>query len=94
MKAKSTSKSPKARSRTAKGRSLKRVVRQIADRLFTVSYGTKDAEEGTRLAVMKGNMPHETHLGGWCRSAAEMEIEAVLSNAKLRDAGESGVEQH
>ena len=59
---------------------VQRLVRQIADRLFTVSYGTKDAQKGERLAVMKGKMPHETHLGGWCRSAAEREIEAVLSN--------------
>ena len=61
---------------------VERLVRQIADRLFTVSFGTKFAEKGTRLAVMKGNTPHETHLGGWCRSAAESEIEAILSNVK------------
>lgn len=63
---------------------VQRLVRQIADRLFTVSYGTKDADKGTRLAVMKGKMPHEIHLGGWCRSAAEREIEAVLSNSQAQ----------
>lgn len=77
-----TNNNPKARAaKTRKGR-VQRMARQIADRLFTVSYGTKDADKGTRLAVMKGKMPHEIHLGGWCRSVAEREIEAVLSNEK------------
>lgn len=55
-----------------------KIAKVIAGRLFTISHGTKDAETGRRLAVMKGERPHEIELGGWCRSAAEREIVAVL----------------
>lgn len=66
------------KSKTAEQAAVKRTARLIADRLLTVSYGSKHAEKGTRLAVMKGEIPNEKHLGGWCRSAAEREIVNVL----------------
>lgn len=66
------------KSKTAERAAVKRTARLIADRLLTVSRCTKHAEKGRRLAVMKGEMPNEKHLGGWCRSAAVREIENVL----------------
>lgn len=59
-------------------RKYAKIAKEIANRLFTVSHGTKHAEKGVRLAVMSGKMPNEKHLGGWCQSAAEKEIEQVL----------------
>lgn len=55
-----------------------KVAEAVAERLFTVSHGTKYAEKGNRLAVMKEAQLKEKSLGGWCFDAAKSEIAAVL----------------
>lgn len=75
-----TTKLQRARKRTAKGRSLKRIVRQIADELLSVNYGTSCQMMGNRLAVMQGQYPKEKNLGGRCREVVEKVIMRHLSN--------------
>ncbi len=72
---------PSELAQDANANSVQRLVREIVDRLFTTSYGTKNAQKGTRLVVMKGQHPNEIELGGWCMAAVEQEIESVLSNS-------------
>lgn len=60
-------------------KTIDRLVREIADELFTVFTGTKHQEMGNRLAVMQGQHGKEKNLGGRNRPSVEEALRRHLS---------------